>query len=191
MTSNWERLRLSNITSHAVSLRPNQSASESSTLSMLGHDGFGSAWPKQRVSSFMFFQVLQPQQLSPSIKKASHTHHQPQPDISTNVSPRCCIRLDLLHRLRLLLRHRLRHHNLRSYVRWPLQPSHHTLLRHLARLPLEKGPILHLLADLRRFHRWPFTHGHVPRTDLGVHGNSSGSRPYEYGLQRRTCQYSM
>lgn len=36
-------------------------------------------------------------------------------------------------------RYRIRHYNMRSNIRWPLQPSHHDLFRHMARIPMEEG----------------------------------------------------
>ena len=46
-------------------------------------------------------------------------------------------------------------------IRWTFQSRHHDLLRCVARLPVEKGASLYLLADLRLLHGWTAVDGHV------------------------------
>ena len=64
--------------------------------------------------------------------------------------------------------HYVRDYHLRSNFRRSLQPGHYDMLCHLARLPLEKGPILYLLSSIWVLHRGLVVRGNVLGTDPGV-----------------------
>lgn len=53
------------------------------------------------------------------------------------------------------------YHHLRLHIGWPLQSSHHDLLRCLAGLSLEKSSPLYILSDLWGIHGRNVAYGHV------------------------------